>query len=440
MDVSRRRFLGTLGLASGAIGATALLSACTSSGSTTAKAASSGAKSGPISGNLSIYSNLTGSKKDAADAMYNAFKLANPGVTITLTEFGDIESAETKLLSAVSAGVVPDIVLNHYYAAPQFASHLVDLNTRLKGSSLKLADLDSRVVGSGLYKGRRISLPMFNTSRTLLYNTKHFEEVGLSASKPPADWEELRTWATKLTVRDGKKLVRAGFQIPVSATEGSDNLWAMFLWGAGGELVSANGKKAAFNNTAGRDALTYWHSLINDDKVFDIGFTGPGGGDAFEHQTASMTMGLNPTAFFSQQDGVPFGSLPFPGKSTNKPISMSDPFSMYMLSSSKNPDAAWKFIEFVSTYDEQVEFDSATFSIPALTKAQSDQKITGLAQLTPFVDDLKFAKPLPVIPAYAEFWAAIERHIDPALSNKVSIKQALKDAETECNSILSGQE
>jgi multiple sugar transport system substrate-binding protein len=391
------------------------------------------------SGKLSIYSNLTGSKQAAADALYAAFKAANPGVEIEVTVFGDVASSHTKLQSAIAAGVVPDLVINHYYLAPVYArgNHILELTDDvLAQHDIDLSQLDPRFVPSGEWEGKRISLPMFASSRTLMYNNTALTEVGLSAATPPKDWEELRTWAKALTKRDGDTLVRAGLALNVPPGEYGENLFALLLWGAGGELLSADGKTAAFNSDAGRAAVEFWHSLIHDDKVYDIGFTGPGGNNPFMAQTAALTYGLNPIAMFSARDGLDFGSVPIPAKDGGS-ISMLDPFSYYVMRKGPNTDLALQFIAFANTPEQQTSFGAATYSLPALTEAQSAPEIVGLKQLTPFVDALKVAHPLPVTPHYTAMWESISRNVEEALTNSKPIDAALAAAETEVNRILS---
>lgn len=390
-------------------------------------------------GTLSIYSNLTGSKQAAADALYAAFEAANPGVKIEVTVFGDVASSHTKLQSAIAAGVVPDVVINHYYLAPVYArgGHLLEFSDDvLAANGLDLSQLDPRFVLSGEYDGKRISLPMFASSRTLMYNSTALAEVGLDASAPPKNWEELRTWAKALTKRDGDTLVRAGLALNVPPGEYGENLFALLLWGAGGSILSDDGKTAAFNSDAGRAALEFWHSLIHVDKVYDIGFTGPGGNNSFLSQSAALTYGLNPIAMFSARDGIEFGSLPIPGKDSGA-VSMSDPFSYYVMRNGKNTDMALKFVAFASAMKPQVDFCAATYSLPALKAAQSAPEIASMTQLTPFVDALEIARPLPLTPHYTAIWESISRHIEEGLSNKKALDVALADAEAEVNRILS---
>jgi multiple sugar transport system substrate-binding protein len=139
-------------------------------------------------------------------------------VKIEVTVFGDVASSHTKLQSAIAAGVVPDVVINHYYLAPVYArgGHLLELTDDVIASNgMDLSQLDPRFVSSGEYDGKRISLPMFASSRTLMYNGLALTEAGLDPANPPKNWEELRAWAKALTKRDGDTLVRAGLALNV---------------------------------------------------------------------------------------------------------------------------------------------------------------------------------------------------------------------------------
>jgi ABC-type glycerol-3-phosphate transport system substrate-binding protein len=95
------------------------------------------------------------------------------------------------------------------------------------------------------------SLPCFVNVQTFVYNTKIFKEAGLSS--PPRTWEELVTYAQKLTTKDVW-----GFTAPI--TDLPDV--APWFFQAGTRLFNPDGT-AAFNNDAGVKALQYivdWHN------------------------------------------------------------------------------------------------------------------------------------------------------------------------------------
>ena len=67
------------------------------------------------------------------------------------------------------------------------------------------------------------------------------------------------------------------------AGRGTINVAGMYLMQAGGQMLSDDNTKTAFNSDAGLAVLNYWDKLINQDKVYQIGFeSGLGEGtDAF---------------------------------------------------------------------------------------------------------------------------------------------------------------
>lgn len=389
-------------------------------------------------GQFKFYSSLTGSKEAAGRALVDAFLAANPGTEVEMTLLADLADSNTKVLTAIASGTVPDVVFNHYYFATNYASggHLLDLNPKMAGGTLKPDDIDPRLLASGQFEGQQISVPLYASSRVLLYRTQMLEDAGLDPASPPKNWAELREWANKLTIRDGGVLKRSGLLLLQPPFEYGQNFFALLVWGAGGELLSADGKKAAFNTDAGREALQFWRDMIREDGIYEIGFLGgPGGGDPFIQGTAAMQIGLNPTAFFARRAKIDFGAMPIPGRDGGT-ISLSDPLSLYIMKNGENTELAWKFIEFALSEEQQVSFCKSTLNLPALKVAQQSPEITGIPELKPFIDALDVARELPITPAYTEIWDAISSEVEAALTDTKPVDEALGAAEERVNTIL----
>ena len=114
--------------------------------------------------------------------------------------------------------------------------------------------------------------------RALLYNKDLLKRAGLvdanGEARPPRDWDELRDFAVRLTERDPKgNLQTVGF------APNYGNSWLyMYGWMAGGEFMSADGRRCTLNDPPIVEALRYMTELYDlqggyrDVMAFQSGF------------------------------------------------------------------------------------------------------------------------------------------------------------------------
>ncbi|MCG5218531.1 extracellular solute-binding protein [Streptosporangium soli] len=94
-------------------------------------------------------------------------------------------------------------------------------------------------------------LPRNNYSTGLVFNRKLFTQAGLDPNAPPKTWAEVREAAKKIA---GLGAGHVGFG---EYSAGNTGGWhfAASLYGRGGDMVSADGKTAAFNSPQGKAVL-----------------------------------------------------------------------------------------------------------------------------------------------------------------------------------------
>jgi multiple sugar transport system substrate-binding protein len=94
-------------------------------------------------------------------------------------------------------------------------------------------------------------IPTKNYSMGLVYNKKLFAQAGLDAANPPKTWAEVRDAAKKISALGGGI---AGYSEYSAGNTGGWHFTAE-LYAQGGQILSADGKKADFNNAMGKQVL-----------------------------------------------------------------------------------------------------------------------------------------------------------------------------------------
>ena len=182
------------------------------------------------------------------------------------------ESMEEKLLTGIAGGELPDILMWDRYNTSVYASKgaLEPIDDLVAADNLDLSIFYAPAVDEATgADGKLYGLPLFVDVRVLFYNKTLFAEAGVN----PEDiktWDDLEAAAIKLTKRDGDKLVQAGFSLKDA---GLYNIWSKQ---AGASLVdtSSTPAKTAFNSEAGLSVLNFWGKLLNEDRVYELGFEG----------------------------------------------------------------------------------------------------------------------------------------------------------------------
>jgi multiple sugar transport system substrate-binding protein len=216
------------------------------------------------------------------ESLLKEFESTHPGIHIQAQYIPTGDGLIQKLVASVHGGTAPDISWIH----SDFLGALVDAGavvpmSRFAGGPDSLdpgtmEDIFPALLAAGERGGTLYALPMEATSLALLYNRKLFREAGLDPDHPPATWQELKDYTSKLTLdrdHDGRTDVY-GFFVPVFPSSGDLNIWmnlqwTPFLWQAGG-TESEHGAMI-FNSEAGVRALTFWKDLYETEQFSTFG-------------------------------------------------------------------------------------------------------------------------------------------------------------------------
>jgi len=201
--------------------------------------------------------------QDTWDKLDQAFTAANPGikVNIVLMPFADVEA---KVLTALAAGEVLDVVFNH----PMFNNSFA-----LKGA---ITPLDDYLPDLGIpeddwypayqyhkWRGHLWALVHQDNPTIMGYNPVVMQEEGL---KTPTDLYKAGNWdiktydeyAQKLTKGEGASK-RFGCNRAGSSIRG---VQAMYIWGAGGDIWNKDQTETLINSPEAIDAWEHMASYV----------------------------------------------------------------------------------------------------------------------------------------------------------------------------------
>jgi multiple sugar transport system substrate-binding protein len=339
------------------------------------------------------------------------------------------ELVEEKLLTALAGGQVPDVVLWDRYQTSLYAPKgaLATIDDFVKEDDIDTGVFYEPALGEMEVDGKLYGLPLLVDNRSLIYNQSLLDGAGVTA---PTNWDELRTAAEAMTVRDGGKLTQAGFDLS------DPGLFSMYLAQAGGQLLNDDETKTAFNSAEGLEVLDFWQSLL-DTGVYEQGFGDTG--DAFaEGRTAMKLDGPWALSTLDQVDGLEYGVAQPPAGPDGDTGAYMGGFGLVIPEGAKNAEGAWEFMKWWTTEAENgVAFGEISGWIPANIDAANDPFFTEDEHYAAFIETMNYAQARPNVQGFSDVEGkALVPALERFLSGEISAEQALSDAQTQGDQIL----
>jgi multiple sugar transport system substrate-binding protein len=286
------------------------------------------------------------------------FQELHPNITV---DFQGVPAEEMtdRLTTQIAGGNPPDTAFVDQSAVVDFASRnaLLDLGPYVEKSvAVKRDDYVGAFLEAVLWDDKMYGLPYDGETTGLFYRKDLFEAAGIAA--PPKTWEELEAAAKALTTED-----KYGY---IMFAPEAAYYWYPYLWQNGGELLSEDGKTILFNSDAGKEAAEFYVGLAQYSPPDFLNSNSYDGRVAFA--TGQVGMYVAGAWFASvMQAEYPeindlWGAAPLPQKKRCATTIAGD--ALVIPAQSKNPDAAWKWIEFLSAPQNMARWALGTPEAP----------------------------------------------------------------------------
>ena len=315
---------------------------------------------------------------------------------------------EEQLLTGIAGGELPDLILwDRVQTAPYAArGALKSLDALIERDGVDMDSFFSEAVREMNVDGEQFGIPLLVDTRIIFYNRDLMGDFEV-----PRTWDDVLEVAPQLTVRDGHTLVQSGFSLQ------DVGLFNMYMLQAGGELMDEADLSVNFDSPAGHSVLEFWDALLNDERVFDLGFDADGN----QFAAGNLAMFYNgpwAIADLGNVEDLNFGvSLPLVGPNGDTGSIMGG-FGLVMPQGSPNYEGAWDFMRWWTTQPENgVEFGRISGWIPANIEAANDPFFTDDDIYAVFVEAMNNARIRPTVEGYANFEGLV---LIPQLQNWIS--------------------
>ncbi|AOR33615.1 ABC transporter substrate-binding protein [Streptomyces fodineus] len=392
-----------------ALGMTAVLGGCGSTGSSDVTLRLVAADYGDSAAN---------SSKKYWDALVKDYESKHPGVKIDVSVYS-WNDVDAKVKDMVAAGHAPDLAQIGAYADYAAAGKLYPASDLL--SIRTQADFLSQLSEAGQWNHTQYGIPFGASTRVLFYNKTLFAKAGIT---PPTTWDELASDAKALK----DKGVEYPFALPLGPEEAQAETMQWLLSGATGDN-DANGYTddiGTYTIDSAQNVETF--TWLRDDLV-GKGLTGPvapgklNRADAFSAFAAGQVGMLNGHPTLIQQagqKGVKFGMVPMPGRNGRARASMGVADWMMAFKQNGHRDQIGDFLNFVYSEKNVLDFSREYGLLPVTGSASTVMSDSGAAPdkaLHPFLDQLPTSELYPVgKTSWASVSAAVKQNIGQAVA------------------------
>lgn len=419
-----------------------VLSACAAPAAAPAAPAAQSAAPAASGATANLNYMLWGSPDELAvwQTIVEDFHTANPDINVKV-DVSDWDSYWNKLQTLFAGGSPPDVFAMDGPLYPDWQSRgvLLNLQPYIDANPGFLDTLYPGPLATYARDDGYYGLPRDFQTIVLFYNKDLFDAAGVAY--PTADWtmDDLRTAAKQLTIDKTGDGVPEQFGLALDLWD-MELFWSEAIWNHGGEILSPDLTKTLIGEGPARDAWHFISDMVNVDKSVPDPATAAQFGDPFAAGVAAMTtIGHWVVPEYAQ---LPFAwdVAPFPSGPAGRATSVNSA-GFVIAKDSKNPDAAWKFIQYALSQVGQEKLTALGLALPVVrsvaeSPAYLNQASTSIDQKV-FLDAVEYARVKPSFRGYDEWATVVGDGLVPVWTDEKTIDAALDEIVPAADDVLS---
>lgn len=385
----------------------------------------------------------------AAKDLIAKFQVQNPNIKVKIENFPDYS---TKVNTAFSTRTDPD-VLELYGSTISLAKGGKILP--VPDSVMTKDEIEKTyyptAIANRLYEGKYygIAKELNMESPGLLVNVDLVKKAGLTIpddwvkNDGPKTWSELIEFAKKLNVITKGTMKQAGLGVTGAQQE---SMFLSLIWQLGGDYRDATNNKVNFETEEAKKAVEFIKAVSNGpDKVDDNGMGSRM--DGFKGNTIAMAIGAPWYAaeFDSNVKGLKYQYFNLPPfiDGANPNFVAEGGWGYTVSSHSKNPEASWKFVDFLSQKENHAQWAKTVGAISSRIDADTnftyDPAIGSINKALSISQKINKYGNDPgsyTMDTVQLVWRIVRQNLKPMLLDEVTIDNGLKQMNKEANEMI----
>ena len=378
------------------------------------------------------------------------FEKQNPGIKVT-TDPTALSHRDVKFTTAIRGGAGPDVFALDVNPVKQYITNgwVKDLTPFIEaeGGEAFLKDFYPNTLQPVSEDGKFYGIPKNVVAMVLIYNEAMFRDAGID--KAPETWAEYREAAKKLTkaTKSGGPVDQWGATL-VLAKACFDLRFSVVLRGFGGDFLNSDWNESRLGEPAAKEAFDFVTDIILEDKTMPPGIAQVdcnGARRLLANGKVAMIFGtmwtlpevngMNPD--LKAWDVLKMAHVPQKTVDDKSIRSTLYQKTLFMNPNTKNPEAAWKLIKFLSEPKQmQRWFDDNNMLSARRSVNETYDPITSSPFAATVTKEIERAAFLPLIPKWPEMLEAFRQNLQSAVAKQKSPEDALADAHKQYQAIL----
>ncbi|WP_028608722.1 ABC transporter substrate-binding protein [Paenibacillus harenae] len=410
-------------------------------GATNAAGNTGGANSGSSEKMVIKYWYAFGDKIEKAKLhMVDEFNKSQDRIEVVAEFQGNYNDLHAKVQAAFAAGNAPAVTDLEIASTGVFARSgmLEELTTYAErdAEQLQLDDFNPGLMGNAYVDEKLYGLPFMRSTPILYKNVTMLKDAGLDPEGPKS-WDELEEYSRVL-----KEKGKIGMTMPA-------DIWyyEALVAQSGGQMLSEDGKTAAFNSPEGVAPVEFWKRMASEGLIkIPVGDEAGATADKdWSNQMSAFkfgsTAGVNGSLEIAKGNNFELVTAFMPANKDYGVPTGGCQLVMTSKGSTEQKEAAWEFLKWMTSKENTIYQHKNTGYLPTRMSALETEELQThfkeFPQYKVAVDQLEYARPRPMESAYPEVANFIKEAIEKAiLDPNTSPQDALNAAAEKANKQL----
>ena len=375
-----------------------------------------------------------GREGEAVVKLLPDFERTHPGIHVNVQQL-PLTAAHQKLLTAFAGGSTPDIAQLGNTWLPEMVAldALEPLQARVDRSTVvKPDDYFASIWATNMIDGTLYGVPWYVDTRLLFYRRDLLKAAGFDA--PPTDWTQ---WRGMLATLSDPRRHTYGILMPTNEYE---QLMSLALQESD-PLLRDGGRYGNFESAGFKRALTFYvdtFRLHQAPAITNVEAGNPwsefGRGVYAFYLSGPWNIGEFRKRLPAEQQGD-WATAPLPGPS-NAGIGVAGGSSLVIFRTSKQKDAAWQLIEYLSQLQVQQRFYDLLGDMPPRRSSWEGGALRGDPKALAFREQLERARPTPAVPEWERIANEMQLVTAQAIAGELTVDQATAEMDRRTDRIL----
>lgn len=373
-------------------------------------------------------------QQDMMESLIEEFNKDNPNIKVEL-ELTPYDQYFTKLNASASGKNLPDVF---WMNGPNFVKYAANdmiepIDKNISDDNLDLSPYPEGLLGLYQYEEKTYALPKDYDSIGLWYNKELFDGAGVSYPDESWNWDDLVDAAKKLTDKDNGVYGIAAFIQDSQAT------YFNTILANDGYIISKDKSEAGFDDPNTIEGIQKYHDLIHKYEV------SPTHAQMETTEATSMFESGKVAMIFEASYMIPeFKSNEYTNENADvavlpkmkKRSNVIHGLGNVIASNSKNKEAAWKLVEFLSS-EKAARIQADAGIIPAYEGTQQAWlESAPNFNLQAFLDMADVSEPYPVSKDTSKWSTIVQDNLAKAWSGQMTVDEACKIIDEEVEKVL----